>query len=65
LNQLADFHKIITLDDQEFERPREFKYLGSTVIEDSGITIEIKQGIVMANCASYGLEKQLSSFYLF
>jgi hypothetical protein len=35
--------------DQEFERVREIKYLGSTVTEDSDITVEIKQRTVMAN----------------
>jgi hypothetical protein len=37
------------VDDQEFERVKEFKYLGSTVTEDSDITVEIKQRIIMVN----------------
>jgi hypothetical protein len=48
------------MDDQEFERVREFIYLRSTLTEDNIIT-EIKYVIVMANRASYGLKKQLSS----
>jgi hypothetical protein len=43
---------------------REFRFLGSTLTEDNNITIEIKGRIVMANRASYGLKKQLSSRYL-
>jgi hypothetical protein len=36
---------MVEVDDQEFERAREFKYLGSAVTEDnaSNITIKIKQ----------------------
>jgi hypothetical protein len=30
-------------NDQKFERVREFEYLGSTLMEDNNITIEIKQ----------------------
>jgi hypothetical protein len=45
---------------QESERAREFKYLGSSLTEDNNISIEIKLRIVMANRASYGLQKQLS-----
>jgi hypothetical protein len=41
--------KNLKVDDQEFESVREFKYLGSTQIEDNNITTEIKQRIVMAN----------------
>jgi hypothetical protein len=42
------------MDDQEFERVREFKYLGTTLTED--ITTEIKWRTVMENCTSYGLK---------
>jgi hypothetical protein len=37
------------VDDQKFERAREFKYLGSTLTEDNNISTEIKQRTVMAN----------------
>jgi hypothetical protein len=37
------------VDDQQFERVKEFKYLGSTLTEDNNITIEIEQKILMAN----------------
>jgi hypothetical protein len=51
------------VDDLEFKRAREFRYLGSTLTGDNNVTIEIKQRIVTANRASYGLKKQLSSRY--
>jgi hypothetical protein len=53
--------RMLKVDDQEFERVREFKYLRSTLTEDNNITIEIKLRTVMANRASYSLKKQLSS----
>jgi hypothetical protein len=34
--------RMLKVDDQEFERVREFKYLRSTLIGDNNITIEIK-----------------------
>jgi hypothetical protein len=52
------------VDNQEFERVREFKYLGSTLTEDTDIIVEIKWRILMANRATYGLNKQLSVRYL-
>jgi hypothetical protein len=55
--------RMLKVGDLEFERVREFKYLGSTLIEDN-IAIEIKQRIVMTNTISYGIKKQLSSRYL-
>jgi sorting nexin-29 len=55
--------RMLEVDDQEFERAREFKYLGSTLTEDNNITTEIKLRILMANRDSYGLKKQLSSRY--
>jgi sorting nexin-29 len=56
--------RMLKVDDQEFERVREFKYLGSTLTEDNNINTEIKLRIVMANRASCGLKKQLSLRYL-
>jgi hypothetical protein len=53
--------RILKVDDQEFERVRDFKYLGSILTEDNNITIETKQRIVMANRVTYGLKKQLHS----
>jgi hypothetical protein len=41
--------RVLKVDDQEFERAREFECLGSTVTEDNNITFEIKQRILMAN----------------
>lgn len=40
---------MLKVDDQEFERARELKYLGSTLTENSNITTEIKQNY---NCNS-------------
>jgi hypothetical protein len=56
--------RILKVDDEEFERARELKCLGSTLTEGHNITTEIKHGILMANRASYGLKEQLSSRYL-
>jgi alpha-D-ribose 1-methylphosphonate 5-triphosphate synthase subunit PhnH len=68
LNQFAKKNKYrpsnsrtLKVDDEEFERTTEFKYLGSTLTEENNITIKIKQRILLANRASYGLKKQLSS----
>jgi hypothetical protein len=55
---------MLKVGDQNFEGGREFKYRRSTLPEDNNITAEIKQRILMANRASYGLKKQLSSRYL-
>jgi hypothetical protein len=56
--------RMLRVDDQEFERVRDIKYLGSIIIDDNNTSTETKQRIVMANRASYGLKKQLSSRYL-
>jgi hypothetical protein len=52
------------VNDQEFERLRKFRYLGYTITEGNNITIEIKERIIMAIRATYGIKKQLSSRYL-
>jgi hypothetical protein len=52
------------VEDQEFEKARELKYLGATLTEHNDISIEIEQRTVVANPARYGLRKQLSSWYL-
>jgi hypothetical protein len=52
--------RMLKMDDQESERVTEFKYHGSTLKEDN-ITSETEHRILMANRASYGLKKQLSS----
>jgi hypothetical protein len=49
------------VDDKEFERARDFKHLGSVLIEDFNITLKIKWRIVIANQPSYVVKKQLSS----
>jgi flagellar basal body rod protein FlgB len=56
--------RMLKVDDQEFEKVREFKYLGSTLTEDNNITIEIKQRIVMANRASYGLKQRFPNRWI-
>jgi hypothetical protein len=55
---------MLKVDIQEFGKVWEFRYLGSTLTEDNNINIEIKLRILMANRASYGLKKPLSSPYL-
>jgi hypothetical protein len=42
------------IDDQVFERVREFKYLGTALTEDNNTT-EIKYRTVMENCTSLDL----------
>jgi sorting nexin-29 len=56
--------KMLIIDDQQYGRVKEFKYLGTTLTEDNDISTEIKQRIIMANKTSYGLKKQLNSPYL-
>jgi hypothetical protein len=56
--------RMLRVDDQEFERVRDIKYLGSIITDDNNTSTETKQRIIMANRASYGLKKQLSSRYL-
>jgi hypothetical protein len=52
------------IGNQQYERVKEFKCLGTTLTEDNDISTEIKQRIIMANKTSYGLKKQLNSPYL-
>jgi len=49
------------VDDQEFERARDFKLLGSVLTEDFNITVKFKWRIVIANQISYVVKKQLYS----
>jgi hypothetical protein len=44
------------VNDQEFERARKCRYPESNLTEDN-ITIQIKQKIVIANQANYGIKK--------
>ena len=39
----------LKIDDQEYMRVKEFKFLGTILAEDNDITTEIKQRIIMAN----------------
>jgi hypothetical protein len=55
---------MIVIGNQQYERVKEFKYLGTTLREDNDINTEIKQRIIMANKTSCGLNKQLNSPYL-
>lgn len=41
--------RMLEMDDQQFEGVRAYKYLGSTVTEESNITIEIEQRILMTS----------------
>jgi hypothetical protein len=47
--------RMLKVDDQEFERMRELRYLESALKEDN-VTIEIKQIVIVANRDSYGLK---------
>jgi hypothetical protein len=42
----------LKVDDQEYERVKEFKYLGTVLTEDNDITTEIKQRIIVAKKTS-------------
>jgi hypothetical protein len=50
---------MLKIDDQEYERVKEFKYIETILKEDNGITTEIKQRIIMANNNRHGLKKEL------
>jgi len=43
----------------EYERVKGFKYIGTILTDDHHLTVEITQGICMANKTSYGFQKQL------
>ena len=51
--------KMLKIDNEEYERVKEFKYLGTVLTEDYYTTTEIKQWIIMTNKTSNGLKKQL------
>jgi hypothetical protein len=51
------------VNEQEFERVGECRYLGS-ILTENNITVGVNQRIIMANRTSYGLKKQLYSLYL-
>jgi hypothetical protein len=50
--------------DEEFERARDFKYLGFTLANDNNRTTEMKQRFVTDDQTYYGLKEQLSLQYL-
>ena len=52
---------MLKINHQEYDRIKEFKHVGTVLTEYNDITTEIKQRIIMANKASYGLKKQLYS----
>jgi hypothetical protein len=39
---------MLKVDNQKYERVKEFKFLGTVLTEDNDITTEIKQRIIMA-----------------
>ena len=47
-------------DDQEYERVKEFNFLGTVITEDNDIVTEIMQRINMDNKTICGLKKQLN-----
>lgn len=50
--------KMLKIDDQEYERVKEFKYLGTSRLEEYDLTTEMKQRITMTNKTSYGSKKR-------
>ena len=52
---------MLKIYDQEYERVKEFKYLGTILSEDKFIITKIKQWIIMENKTSCGLQEQLNS----
>jgi hypothetical protein len=62
--QLVNDIRKEAIGDQEYEKFKEFKYLGRILTEDDNITTEIKQRIIMPNKTSHGLKKQLYSLNL-
>jgi hypothetical protein len=47
---------MLKIENLEYERIKEFKYLGTILTEDNDVTTEIKQRIIMANKTSCGLK---------
>jgi hypothetical protein len=47
---------MLEIDDQEYERVKEFKFLETVWTKDNAITKAIKQQIIMPNKTSYGLK---------
>jgi hypothetical protein len=52
---------LLETDPQEYERVKEFKYLGTILTEDNNITADIKHRIILAIGTSYVLKKRLNS----
>jgi hypothetical protein len=52
---------MLEIEDQGYERVKEFKFLETVWTKDNAVTTEIKQQKIMPNKTSYGLKKQLSS----
>jgi hypothetical protein len=49
--------KMLKIDDQEYERVKEFRYSRTSRLEDNDITTETDQPITMVNKTNYGLKK--------
>jgi hypothetical protein len=46
--------KMLKIDDKEYERVKEFEYLGTSRLEENDLTTEIKQRITMTNKTNCG-----------
>jgi hypothetical protein len=51
---------MLNIGGQEYERLKEFKYLGTNFTEYDDISADIKQQITMAKKTSFGLKKQIN-----
>ena len=64
LSTSSDVRRIesqITTDNYNFDKVKEFIYLGYTVTTEDDVTLEIKRRITLANRCYYDLNRQLSS----
>lgn len=52
---------ILVIDEHEFERTKEFRYLGSVVTEGNNTNVEIRARILAANKSYFGMIKILKS----
>ena len=51
----------ITADSYTFDKVKEFVYLGSAVITENDVSLEIKRRITLTNWCYYGLNRHLSN----
>jgi hypothetical protein len=54
----------LEVDGYKFEKVTQFKYLGTSITYDNGLSVEINDRIIRANRSYYGLNKKLKSHLL-